>query len=239
MSYDKLHSNFRAFTVRLDHEKLPVIIKQAFSDPKWKRAVIDEMDALLRNNTWELVPKECSTNPVGCKWVFAIKYNSDGSINRYKARLVAKGFTQEYGVDYVETFAPVAKLNTVRIIFSIAVNLDWKLFQLDTKNAFLNGELKESVFMDIPPGYKTEQNKSMICKLKKSIYGLKQSPRAWFARFTKVVLKYGFKQAHSDHTLFINRKNSLITVLLVYVDDIILTGNDDTGILRIKKQLAS
>ena len=121
-------------------------------------------------------------------------------MDRYKARLVAKGFTQSYGIDYQETFAPVAKLNTVRVLLSLAANLDWSLHQLDVKNAFLNGDLEEEVYMDIPAGLETTSNFNKVCRLRKSLYGLKQSPRAWFERFTKVVKGYGFVQCQSDHT---------------------------------------
>lgn len=170
---------------------------------------------------------------------FSLKYNSDGTLNRYKARLVAKGYTQSYGIDYLETFAPVAKLNTIRIIFSIAVNLDWKLVQLDIKNAFLNGELNELVYMDIPSGYETIETKGKICKLKRSIYGLKQSPRAWFSKFTAVVRSYGFKQDNSDHTLFVYLSGTSSVILIVYVDDIILTGNCNIEIDKAKGYLAA
>ena len=159
------------------------------------------MRALEKNQTWEEValPKEKTT--VGCKWVFTTKYNSDGSIERYKARLVAKGYTQTYGIDYSEMFAPIAKLDTVRVLLSIAVNLDWQLQQLDVKNAFLNGDLEEEVFMDPPPGFEDKFG-SKVCKLRKSLYGLKQSPRAWFEKFTSSVKRQGYSQAQArSHTL--------------------------------------
>ncbi|KZV39905.1 Cysteine-rich RLK (receptor-like protein kinase) 8 [Dorcoceras hygrometricum] len=122
------------------------------------------------------LPKDKTT--VGCKWVFNVKLNADGSLERYKARLVARGFTQTYGIDYQETFAPVAKLNTVRILLSIAANLEWPLHQLDVKNAFLNGEWEEEVYMDAPPGFE-DQCRGKVCRLRKSLYGLKQSPRKY------------------------------------------------------------
>ena len=171
--------------------------------------------------------------------MFTIKCNSDGSIERYKARLVAKGFTQTYGIDYSETFAPVAKLNTIRILLSFAANLDWPLHQLDIKNAFLNGDLEEEVYMDCPPGFEKKFG-SQVCKLKKSLYGLKQSPRAWFEKFTQSVKKQEYTQGQADHTLFTKSgQNEMITVLIVYVDDIILTGNDEIEMERLKRNLAA
>ena len=131
---------------------------------------------------------------MGCKWVFAVKFKSDGSLERYKASLVAKGYTQTYGVDYQETFAPMAKMNTIRILLSLAVNFDWELQQFDVKNAFLHGELEEEIYMSIPAGFSgSDENK--VCRLKKTLYGLKQSPRAWFGRFAKVMIAHSYKQS--------------------------------------------
>ncbi|RVW93973.1 Retrovirus-related Pol polyprotein from transposon TNT 1-94 [Vitis vinifera] len=177
--------------------------------------------------------------PVGCKWIFTVKNNPDGSINRFKARLVAKGFTQSYDIDYEETFAPVAKLNSIRVLLSVAVNLDWNLHQLDVKNAFLNGELEEAVYTKIPPSMETPENSGKVCKLRKSLYGLKQSPKAWFDRLTRVVKKHGFIQCQADHTLFMKHsKEGEMTLFIVYVDDIIITGDDEEGIGNLKKLLA-
>ena len=198
----------------------------------------EEMRALEKNATWEKVKLPEGKTVVGCKWVFNVKYNLDGSVERYKARLVAKGFTQTYGVDYSETFSPVAKLNTVRVLLSVAANLDWPLNQLDVKNAFLNGDLEEEVYMEPPPGFNKEFG-TKVCKLKRSLYGLKQSPRAWFERLTKFLKGQGYNQGQSDHTLFTktSTRNEL-SVLIVYVDDMILTGDDVEEMGRLKRNLA-
>ncbi|KZV30107.1 Cysteine-rich RLK (receptor-like protein kinase) 8 [Dorcoceras hygrometricum] len=194
------------------------------------------MNALTKSGTWEMVHLPEGKRTVGCKWVFTVKLKQDGSLERYKARLVAKGFTQTYGIDYQETFAPVAKLNTVRILLSLA-DLDWPLYQMDVKNAFLNGDLQEEVFMDPPPGFE-KQFGGKICRLKKSLYGLKQSPRAWFEKFSKSVKKQRYIQGKSDHTMFVKHTSEgKMAILIVYVDDIIITGNDEIEITRMKTVL--
>ena len=133
----------------------------------------DEMRALIQNDTWEIVNLPKEKKLVGCRWIFTLKYNTDGTLDRHKARLVARGYTQAYGIDYQETFAHVAKLNTIRIMISLAINLDWPLLQYDIKNAFLNGDLKEEIYMDIPPGYDNPTSIGKVCRLKKALYGLK------------------------------------------------------------------
>jgi len=142
----------RSFVAHLADEQLPTTFGSAIKDSHWRGAIADELKALIKNQTWKLMKLPPGKKTVGCKWVFTKKYNPDGSTNKYKARLVAKGYSQTYGIDYQETFAPVAKLNTIRILLSLAANLDWPLHQLDVKNAFLNGDLDEEVYMDIPEG---------------------------------------------------------------------------------------
>ncbi|KAG8475656.1 hypothetical protein CXB51_032633 [Gossypium anomalum] len=226
------------FTATLDKEQVPTSIAEALKDPKWRRAVEEEICALKKNATWTVTDLPQGKTVVRCKWIFPVKYNSNGSIQRYKARLVARGFTQTYGIDFTETFAPVAKLYTVRVLLSLVVNCDWQLHQLDVKNAFLNGKLEEEVYMKLPPGLKSVEGSNKVCKLNKSLYGLKQSPRAWFERFTKVILKNSYKQSLADHTLFIKvTSTNKKAILIVYVDDIILTGDDEEEISNLKKLL--
>ena len=165
-----------------------------------------------------------------------MKQNPDGKIERYKARLVAKGYSQTYGIDYDETFAPVAKMSTVRTLISCAANFDWPLYQLD--NAFLHGDLHDEVYMEIPPGFATAQTKGKVLGLKKSLYGLKQSPRAWFDRFRRAMCGMGYRQCNGDHTLFYRHSGNRITILAVYVDDIVITGDDTLEIAQLKENLS-
>ena len=146
-------NSVQALVSNLAVVKIPNNIQEAWENPDWRKAIRDEMHALEKNGTWEVVPKPKEKVPVGCKWVFTIKYKVDGSIERYKARLVAKGYTQTYGIDYQETFAPVAKINTVSVLLSLAANLEWPLQQLDVKNAFLSGDLEEEIYMELPPRF--------------------------------------------------------------------------------------
>lgn len=237
VAYDHLSSSIQALVSNLASVEVPKNIQEAWEIQNWRDAIMEEMRALEKNRTWDVVQKPKEKEPVGCKWVFTIKYKANGSIERYKARLVAKGYTQTYGVDYQETFAPVAKINTVRVLLSLAANLDWPLQQLDVKNAFLNGDLEEEVYMELPPGFDGEKKNGKVCRLRKSLYGLKQSPRAWFDRFAKAIRRQEYQQAQADHTLFYRHKNGKTTILIVYVDDIILTGDDIMEMDRLKKAL--
>ncbi|RVW53975.1 Retrovirus-related Pol polyprotein from transposon RE1 [Vitis vinifera] len=212
---------------------------KALTKREWKDAMREEMGALEKNKTWEIVERPKGKNIVDCKWIFTLKYKADGSLERHKARLVAKGYTQTYGVDYQETFAPVAKMNTVRILLSLVAHYNWQLLQYDVKNAFLHGDLDEEIYMNIAPGFE-ENTGNKVCKLKKALYGLKQSPRAWFGRFAKVMKESGYKQSQGDHTLFIKHSaTGGVTTLLVYVDDIIVTGNDEREKHEVKQRLAT
>ncbi|CAM8979612.1 unnamed protein product [Rhodiola kirilowii] len=197
-----------------------------------------EIEALEKNNSWTLTDLPHGKTVVDCKWIFRIKLKSDGSIERYKARLVARGFTQVEGLDYHDTFAPVAKMNTVRCLLAIAASKNWSLFQLDVDNAFLHGHLDEEVFMTLPPGfYESAKADGKVFKLLKSLYGLKQAPRQWFAKLHEALITYGFRQSLFDYTLFILQENKHTTFLLVYVDDIVITGTSPAVITDVKQFL--
>lgn len=239
VSYRKLAPHMKTFVANVEKDIIPKTFDEAICDPKWKEAIEEELRALHKNGTWKITSLPKGKSVVSSKWVFTIKYNSDGSINKYKARLVARGFTQTYGIDYQETFAPVAKFNTIRVLLSIAANLDWPLHQMDVKNAFLNGDLEEEVYMEVPLGLRSSDNSDKVCRLYKSLYGLKQSPRAWFERFTQAIKNQGYKQCQADDTLFIKNRDGRKTILIVYVDDIVLTGDDVEEIEMLKKHLAS
>ncbi|KAJ9542010.1 LOW QUALITY PROTEIN: hypothetical protein OSB04_028516 [Centaurea solstitialis] len=232
-----LSKEAKAFVSSLYSEEIPSNVEQALKSRRWNDAMEEEMKALTKNNTWEKRVLPPGKKTVGCRWVFTIKYKPDGTIERYKARLVAKGYTQTYGIDYSETFSSVAKINTIRVLCSVAANKGWPLHQFDVKNAFLHGELQEEVYMEAPHGFTDKFGEREVCLLKKSLYGLKQSPRAWFGRFTLAMKNYGFKQSNSDHTLFLKQRDNLITCLIIYVDDMIITGNDKEEITKLKKSL--
>ncbi|CAM8979321.1 unnamed protein product [Rhodiola kirilowii] len=194
-----------------------------------------ELQALHNNNTWEITDLPFGKNPVGSKWIYRIKRHSDGTIQRYKARLVARGFTQLEGLDYHETFAPVVKMNIVRTYLAVAISKGWPLFQLDVDNAFLHGDLDEEVYMSLPPGFfKAEKAQGKVCRLLKSLYGLKQAPRQWFSKFSDSMLSFGFTQSSNDYSLFTYNKDGVFLALLVYVDDVILTGTSSTLIQTVK-----
>lgn len=203
----------------------PTSVSQAIRDPHWRDAMSKEFTALIQNGTWELVPKH-DQNLAGCKWIFRIKRKPDGSIDRYKARLVAKGFHQRPGLDYSETFAPVTKPTTIRIVLCLALSYGWPLRQLDINNAFLNGTLHEPVYMLHPLGFVETNFPDHVCLLKKSIYGLKQASYEWHQELRQFLLHFGFYNSISDASLFIYNQNGFILYFLVYMDDIVLTGNN-------------
>jgi Reverse transcriptase (RNA-dependent DNA polymerase) len=238
VSFEALLHIYKAFVTSLHSNFTPCEWRKAMQDLKWKMVMFEEMRALVKNDTWDMVLRPSGKNVVGYKWLYSVKYNPEGKVNIFKTRLVAKGYTQIYGVDYEETFAPVAKINTVRTLISYAVNLGWDLCQLDVKNTFLHGDLKEEVFMEIPPGFVNEQLRDKVCRLKRSLYGLKQSPRAWFEIFSMAMKRLGYRQSDADHIMFIQRKDEKICILIVYMDDIVLTGNDLAEMKRLKASLA-
>lgn len=203
----------------------PDCVSQALVIPEWKAAMEDEYNALLRNNTWVLVPQTPDMNLITTKWLFRVKYTKDGRVDRYKARLVAKGFQQTAGVDYFNTYSPVIKPQTLRLLFTLAVSRGWVIQQVDINNAFLNGELKETVYIQQPEGFRSPSSPNHVCKLIKALYGLKQAPKAWYDTLKAFLVTQGFKHSTADHCLFHRQNKGHTTLVLIYVDDILITGD--------------
>ncbi|KAL0462665.1 UNVERIFIED_CONTAM: Retrovirus-related Pol polyprotein from transposon RE1 [Sesamum latifolium] len=219
-----LHScnpTYSLFMASLSTLQEPRTYLEAVKHVEWQAAMKAELDALERNCTWSLTPLPMGKRPIGCKWVFKTKLRADGTIERHKARLVAKGFNQIAGIDYNDNFSPVAKTVTVRLFLTLAAAHGWPLQQIDVNNAFLHGRLDEDLYMTPPEGYEVAPD--MVCKLERSIYGLKQVSRQWNAELMSKLLEFGFKQSAHDHCLFTKNTSTDFMALLVYVDDILLT----------------
>ncbi|GKC34352.1 retrotransposon protein, putative, ty1-copia subclass [Tanacetum coccineum] len=196
-----------------------------------------EMQSMIDNMVGVLVdlPPNCKT--VGSKWPFKIKTDMDGNVHTYKARLVAKGYTQLYGVDYEETFSPVADIRAIRILISIAAFYDYEIWQMDVKTAFLNGHLDEDIYMVQPEGFVDPKHPRKVCKLQRSIYGLKQASRSWNKRFDEEIKRFGFTQNLDEPCVYQKASGSNVTFLILYVDDIIIMGNHIPSLQSVKDYL--
>jgi hypothetical protein len=215
-------------TKKVTFAEEPTTHKEALSArdaPLWRKAMDEEITSLLEMGAWKLVPLPPGVRPLPCRWTYKVKRDGDGNIERYKARLVAKGYAQKQGVDFNDVFAPVSKHSTLRALLSVVAAEDMELMQLDVKLAFLNGELEEDIYMQQPPTY--EQGSGMVCHLQRSLYGLRQAPRAWNQRLRKELAALGFRQAQSDPSLFITGSGVDTVYLLVYVDDILIAARGD------------
>ena len=205
----------------------PQTMTEALQHPtrgkEWEKAIQDEYNSLIQNETWELCKLPEGRKTISCKWIFRHKVDADGKIVRLKGRLVARGFSQVYGVDYTETFAPVAKFAALRTLLAIAAVEDLEVHQMDVVTAFLAGDLTEDIYMDQPEGF--NHNQGLVCKLKKSLYGLKQAPRIWNRKFHKFLKTIGFKRFNTDHCVYLNRSKG--TIIAIWVDDLILVGKID------------
>ena len=215
----------------------PKKVYEALEDPDWLDAMHDELNNFERNKVWTLVerPKDCR-NVIGTKWIFKNKQDANGIVIRNKARLVAQGFSQVEGIDFGETFAPVARLESIRILLAYASHHNFKLQQMDVKSAFLNGDLHEEIYMSQPPSFIQQGNEHLVCKLKKSIYGLKQSPREWYSKINSFFISQGFDRSKNDPNLYIKHTKNDIVIIILYVDDLILTSSSTPLLSEIKFQ---
>lgn len=207
----------------------PINFRQAMESSnshKWIEAMNEEYKSMQDNKVWELVSLPVGAKPVGCKWIFKTKRDSNGNVKRYKARLVVKGFTQKEGIDFKETFSPVSSKDSFRTIMALVAYFDLELHQMDVKTAFLNGDIKETIYMVQPENFVSGDPKNMVCKLTKSIYGLKQASRQWYFKFHQVLTSYGFETNVVDECVYHKFSGSKYIFLVLYVDDILLATND-------------
>lgn len=219
-------------SVRLGNEdtKVPTTYREAVSGPnsaEWLAAMQEEIDEITRNGTWVLEPRPAFVKPVKSKWVYANKFDSNQHLSRRRARLVAKGFTQQHGIDYNETFAPVAKYSTIRFLLALATDEDLNLLQIDVKSAFLNGNLAEAIFLEQPEGFVDPSRPTHVYRLHKALYGLKQASRAWHCVVDSLLKSLGFKQSDSDCSLYIENSSAPPIYIIVYVDDMLLASKSN------------
>jgi hypothetical protein len=198
----------------------------------------DEMESMSTNDIWDLVEIPKGAKTVSCKWIYKTKHDSKGNIERFKARLMAKGFTQREGIDYTETFSPVSSKDSFRIIMVFVTHYDLELHQMDVKTAFLNGNLQENVYMAQPLGFAVGK-KHMKCKLKKSLYGLKQASRQWYIKFDEVIRSFDFSENKVDNCIYVKFNKKVFTILVLYVDDILFASNDKNMLYETKSFLSS
>ncbi|CAL2254853.1 unnamed protein product [Prunus armeniaca] len=215
----------------------PENYEDAAQDESWRKAMEAELEMIEKNDTWKLVERPFAKPVIGVKWVYKTKLNLDGTVQKNKARLVAKGYSQKPGIDYNETFAPVARLDTIRTLIALAAHKEWSLYQLDVKSAFLNGVLKEEVYVEQPQGFVKKDEETKVYKLHKALYGLKQAPRAWYDEIDAYFNKAGFKKSPSEATLYVKAEDSDVLIVSLYVDDIVYTGSSSQMIEEFRRDM--
>jgi hypothetical protein len=233
----KPFSSYMALMCNLLDEE-PTCFEEAIQKKEWADAMIEEYQSIINNDVWEIVPRPKGKDVVSSKWLFKIKLATDGSIEKYKARFVARGFFQKEGIDYEETFAPVARYTSIRTIIDLAANMKWKLHQMDVKTSFLNGVIEEEVYIEKPQGFEVEDRKSHVCRLKKALYRLKQAPRAWYGRIDSFLMSLGFTKSKADSNLYFKIMDNELVILLLYVDDLFLT-REGKLIAKCKQRLSA
>jgi hypothetical protein len=209
----------------------PKNIEEAIKDEYWMKAMKEEINQIEKNKTWELVPRPLNENVIGDKWVFRNKMDEVGKVTRNKARLVCKGHAQVEGIDYGETFSPVARMESIRLFLAYTSSKNFKVYQMDVKSAFLNGDLEEEVYMEQPDGFQVQEAEQYVYRLKKALYGLKQAPRAWYSGLDNYLRKQGYRKGNTDNNLYIKEENDSLVIVEIYVDDIIF-GSDDENLSK-------
>jgi Reverse transcriptase (RNA-dependent DNA polymerase) len=195
----------------------------------------DEIRAIEKNDTWELTSLPRGHKAIGVKWVYKKKMNPQGEVEKYKARLVAKGYKQQASVDYEEVFAPVARMETIRLLIALTAQSKWRIYQMDVKLAFLNGMLEEEIYIEQLLGYLKEGGEGKVLKLKKVLYGLKQAPRAWNTRIDQYFKSHGFVQCPYEHVLYVKIENGDMLIVSLYVDDLIFMSSSGAMIDEFKR----
>ena len=213
--------------------------KSSQQSKQWLAAAKAEYNSLVDNDTWELVELPGNRRAIDCKWVFKAKYNKDGQVSRFKGRLVARGFEQKQGVDYEETYAPVVKYSSLRAVLSYAMSNKMLIHQMDVVTAFLNGVLEEEIYMTQPEGFIQPGSENLVCRLNKSIYGLKQSPRCWNSMLDSFLKSVEFKQSLADQCIYVREKGSVKTIIAVYVDDLVVMCSSEPELNHVKQLLAN
>ena len=211
-------------------ETEPSSFKEAVQQSIWVDAMVEEYDSIVRNNVWDVVPRPENKLVVSSHWLYKVKKAVDGSVEKHKVRFIARGFSQVEGIDYDETFSPVERYSYFRSMLALSTHIGWKIHQMDVKTAFLNGEIEEEVYIEQPEGFETFDHESHVCRLKRALYGLKQEPRAWYT-------KLGFTKTEADVNLYHIMVKGKLLIIILYVDDLILTG-DDQLIVSCKEDLA-
>jgi hypothetical protein len=200
--------------------------EEATSHPVWRDVMMEEYQSIMKNDVWDIVPRPKGKFVVTSKWIYKIKNTIGGSIERHKMKFVARGFSQVEGIDYEETFSPIARYTSIRIIISLTASMGWKIHQMDVKTTFLNGEFEEEIHIEKPYGFVIHEKESHVCRLKKALYGLKHAPQNWYVRIDGHLMSLGFNKSVIDPNLYYKTVNSEALILVLYVDDLFLTGTE-------------
>jgi hypothetical protein len=233
----KRFSSYAAYMTKLLDEE-PTTFEEAVQKGQWKEAMTEEHQSIMKNEVWEIVPRPKEKSVVTSKWVYKIKHAVDRSMDKYKARFVAIGLSQKEGEYYDETFALVARYTSIRAIISLVASMGWNIHQMDVKTTFLNGAIEEEVYIEQPQGFEVHSRDTHIFRLKKALYGLKQASRAWYVRMDNYLKRLGFSKSLANPNLYYKVMDNAPVILLLYVDDLIITG-EESLIIQCKKELAS